>query len=326
VGVTSVRNEDSKVGGQAVIEGVMMKSPFGSAVAVRMPDGSILARHLHMTRLSDRGDIWKKPVFRGAATLIDTLRLGLKALNWSAEAADSREKPRKGGSYVSALSTAAAMIMAVTLFAWLPLQMAKLLLPDGNAPLEQFYLHLLAGGFRLTAFLLYIWVISFLPDVKRLFTYHGAEHQTIHAFEKGLEPLDSEAALQSPLHQRCGTSFLLLVMLATVFFYAIIDSVIILLVGVNPSALVRILYHIPMIPFVMGFSYEILRIADRHLETSRLARLITAPGLLLQRLTTRKADLAEVEVAIASLRISLGEDPGPDVTMQDENRETGEEE
>jgi uncharacterized protein YqhQ len=319
--MTSGNDDSSRVGGQAVIEGVMMKSPFGSAVAVRKTDGGILARHLDIARLSDRGGIWKKPVFRGAATLIDTLRLGLHALNWSAEAAEDAEASGKGGRSGSGIATVSAVAVAVVFFAWLPLQLAKLVLPDGSTPLEQFYLHLVAGGFRFTAFLLYIWGISFLPDVRRLFTYHGAEHQTIHAYEKGLEPLEDQAVLQSPLHQRCGTSFLLLVMLATVVFYAILDSVIILLVGVNPSAVVRILYHIPLIPFVMGFSYEILRVADRHLETSRLARIVTAPGLFLQRLTTRKAGREEVEVALASLRVSLDEDPGPSVTILEDRAE-----
>jgi uncharacterized protein YqhQ len=316
--------EDSRVGGQAVIEGVMMRSPVGSAVAVRTSDGGILARHLDLNRLSDRSPVWKKPVFRGAAMLIDTLRLGMNALNWSAAVAENPENAAKKGGAGSALTMIAAMVIALILFAWLPLQSSKWILSDGTAPVEQFFVHLLAGGFRLTAFLLYLGVISFLPEVKRLFVYHGAEHQTIHAYERELEPLEDRAVEQSPLHQRCGTSFLLLVMLATVFFYAVIDSLMIFFAGVNPAAHVRILYHLPLIPVVMGISYEVLRVADRHLETSRLARFVTAPGLLLQRLTTRKAGREEIEVAIASLRVSLGEDSGPAVTLQKPREETGE--
>lgn len=322
--MTNRSDEESRVGGQAVVEGVMMRSPVGSAVAVRTSKGEIVARHLDMDRLCDRGGIWKKPVFRGAAMLVDTLRLGMKALNWSAAVAEDPGKTGDGSGSGSGLATVLAVLTAVVLFAWLPLQSSKWILSGADSPAGQFSVHLLAGGFRLVAFLLYIMAISLLPDVRRLFVYHGAEHQTIHAWEGGLEPLPEQAVTQSPLHQRCGTSFLLLVMLATILFYAVIDSLMILAVGVNPQAHVRILYHIPLIPFVMGISYEILRVADRHLETSRLARYVTAPGLLMQRLTTRKAGREEVAVAIASLRVSLGEDPGPDVRMADAGSGAGE--
>jgi len=316
--------DDSKTGGQAVIEGVMMRSPVSTAVAVRTPDGGILARKLRMGQLTERGGVWRKPVFRGAATLIDTLRLGMKALNWSAEIADSsRDEEKKGGGTAAFLSTAVAVVLAVALFAWLPLQSSKWILDSDTAAGagHQFAIHLLAGGFRIAAFLLYLGAISFMPDVRRLFMYHGAEHQTIHAWEKGLEPLDESAVMQSPMHQRCGTSFLLLVMLGTVIFYGIFDSLVVLVTGADPSAIVRVLYHLPMIPLVMGLSYEVLKLADRHLETSAIARMVTAPGLFLQKLTTRKAGLQEVRVAIASLMVSLGRDPGPEVeVMGEENR------
>ncbi|MBD3278848.1 MAG: DUF1385 domain-containing protein, partial [Candidatus Aegiribacteria sp.] len=301
---------DTKAGGQAVIEGVMMRSPRSTAVAVRKKDGGILARKLSMKQLSDSGSIWTKPVFRGAATLIDTLRLGMKALNWSAEIAERSEKEEddsKGSSssgLASFLSTVFAFGLAIALFAWLPLQGSKWILESGSTVTDaagQFSIHLLAGLFRIAAFLIYLLVISLMPDIRRLFMYHGAEHQTIHAWEKGLEPLPEKAVQQSPLHQRCGTSFLLLVMLGTVVFYGFFDSLVVLFTGVNPSALMRVLYHLPLIPLVMGMSYELLKLADRHLETSALARAVTAPGLLLQKLTTRKAGLPEVEVAVASL-------------------------
>lgn len=324
--------DESKTGGQAVIEGVMMRSPVQTAVAVRTPDGRILARKLRMSQLTERGGIWKKPVFRGAATLIDTLRLGMKALNWSAEiaeesgredgadgdGADGSGKEKKGGSSAF-LSTIMAFALAILLFAWLPLQTAKWILdsPAASETGRQFAIHLLAGGFRIAAFLIYLGGISLMPDVRRLFMYHGAEHQTIHAWEKGLEPLPERAVEQSPLHQRCGTSFLLLVMLGTILFYGIFDSLVVLVTGTDPSALVRILYHLPLIPFVMGLSYEFLKLADRHLETSPLARAVTAPGLFLQRITTRKAGLPEVEVAVASLKVSLGRDPGPGVMIEE---------
>jgi len=308
--------EESKTGGQAVIEGVMMRSPFSTAVAVRTSSGQILARKLEMKQLKDSGRIWSKPVFRGAATLIDTLRLGMKALNWSAEIAEGSDGSDKKGSSGAAafLTTLIAFVLAIVLFAWLPLQSSKWILESGSSSAgQQFGIHMLAGLFRIIAFLLYLGAISFMPDVRRLFMYHGAEHQTIHAWEKGLSPLVEEAAAQSPLHQRCGTSFLLLVMLGTILFYGIFDSVVVVITGSSPSAIIRVLYHLPLIPLVMGLSYELLKLADKHLETSALARAVTAPGLLLQRLTTRKAGIEEIKVAAASLFVSLGRDPGPDV-------------
>ena len=314
---------ESKTGGQAVIEGVMMRSPFSTAVAVRKTDGLILVRRLDMNQLKDRSPIWEKPVFRGAAMLIDTLRLGMKALNWSAEIAEEKPDEKSGGKGGKTnrvgpfLTTLMAFLLAMVLFAWLPLQCSKWILESGDSipATQQFGIHMLAGLFRLTAFLIYLGAISLMPEIRRLFVYHGSEHQTIHAWEKGLEPLVEKAEEQSPLHQRCGTSFLLLMMLGTILFYGIFDSLVILITGTNPNALVRIIYHLPLIPLVMGLSYELLKLADSHLETSALARAVTAPGLLLQRLTTRKAGKDEIEVAVASLMVSLGRDPGPFVTM-----------
>ena len=262
--------------------------------------------------------------------MIDTLRLGMKALNWSAEVAERSEEDEDGSKSSSSsglasfLSTLFAFGLAIALFAWLPLQGSKWILEAGNTGANaagQFSIHLLAGVFRIAAFLLYLLAISLMSDIRRLFMYHGAEHQTIHAWEKGLEPLPENAVQQSPLHQRCGTSFLLLVMLGTVIFYGFFDSLVVLFTGANPSALERVLYHLPLIPLVMGLSYELLKLADRHLETSALARAATAPGLLLQRLTTRKAGLPEIEVAVASLRMSLGDDPGPEVEVEEDGGE-----
>ncbi len=325
--------EESKTGGQAVLEGVMMRSPISTAVAVRTPGGTIIVKKLKMKELKNCGSIWSKPVFRGAATLIDTLRLGMKALNWSAfiaeESTDSGKKngDKSSSGFTTFLTTVFAFTLAIVLFAWLPLQSSKWILESSSSAAgQQFGIHMLAGLFRLIAFLLYLGAISFMPDVRRLFMYHGAEHQTIHAWEKGLSPLTEKAVEQSPLHQRCGTSFLLLVMLGTILFYGVFDSLVVLLSGSSPSALVRIMYHLPLIPLVMGLSYEILRLADKHLETSAIAKAVTAPGLLLQKLTTRKAGLKEIEVAVASLYVSLGRNPGPDVEILDQDAESRPEE
>ena len=314
-----------KTGGQAVIEGVMMHSPIGTAVAVRTPAGNILVRKLDTNLLKDKHSIWKKPVFRGAATLIDTMRLGMASLNWSAEIAEDNNDADKSrwSEFLAFLTQIAAFAVAILLFVWLPLQGSKWILDShGNTTSgTQFTIHILAGIFRLIVFLGYLTAISRFKEVKRLFTYHGAEHQTIHAYEKKLEPLAERALEESPLHQRCGTSFLLLVMVCSIIFYGIFDSLVIIMSGENPSAIMRVLYHLPLIPLVMGLSYELLRVADKNLETSVLARSITRPGLLLQKLTTKRAGRKEVEVAVASLRVSLKQDPGPAVTILDKSDE-----
>lgn len=313
-----------RVGGQAVIEGVMMKSPVGAAVAARDPDGTITARRLDMDLLSDGPAVWSKPVFRGAATFLDTLRLGLKALEWSALRQESGGTRRdRSGSTGTTISTGLAVLAALALFLWLPLQLSRWLLPDSGS---QVLLHLLAGSLRIVFFVGYILLISLHRDVKRVFVYHGAEHQCIHAYEAhglGLSP--DSAARFSPIHSRCGTSFMLLLVLVTVVLYAMIDTVVIMVTGADVSPLVRLLYHVPLMPLVVGVSYEALRAVDRHLDTSPAARMLAAPGLALQRLTTRRADRDEVQVAIAALMVSLGKDPGEGVSIEEEDDGNGRE-
>ena len=317
-----VRGPLEGVGGQAVIEGVMMKSPVGAAVAVREPSGRIAAARLNLRLLSERSQIWSKPVFRGFATLVDTLRLGMRALEWSAlrqetgssgdatEDAGEKTPKRSGGA---GLSMALAFVVAIVFFVWLPLQLSKWIVAADESQLA---LHLLAGLFRIVFFVCYLVGISALKEVRRVFVYHGAEHQSIHAYHEhgtGLTP--DLAKGYSPIHQRCGTSFLVLLVLVTVVLYAIIDSLVILTTGADLSPALRILYHVPLIPLVVGLSYEVLRAVDSHLETSSLARLLSRPGMFLQRLTTRKAGPEEAEVAIAALMVSLDEDPGEKVRM-----------
>ncbi len=302
----------TSLGGQALVEGVFMRSPAGSAAAVRTPDGRILARRFQMQLLSSSGAIWQKPVFRGAASIIDSMRLGFAALNWSAEAAEGKESKAGNGW----LTTAIAMIFAVALFSWLPLRLSQWVFPAAGSG-GQFVIHLAAGLLRMIFFVLYIVGISLLPDVRRLFAYHGAEHQVIHAWEDGEADLALAAHGRDPVHPRCGTSFLLYVMIITILFYTIVDSAVVAFLKVSPGPLLRVLYHLPLIPLVMGLSYEVLKAADRHLETSPLARIFSAPGLMLQKLTTRRADKGMLEVAAVAAGLALGrpQDGDPPVEM-----------
>lgn len=287
-----------------------MRSSTRAAVAVRMPDGSIAGRILDAKPLTSRSAIWRMPVFRGAASLIDSLRMGMTALNWSAEATASPSAGSgKSGRGESSFSMVVGLVVALVLFGWLPIRLGMLISS------EHVLINLIAGCTRIAGFFAYVAGISLVPEIRRVFTFHGAEHQTIHAWESGASDLAASAENQDPRHQRCGTSFLFLVMLLAVVFYTIVDTGVAFALGGQPAAHWRTLYHLPLLPVVMGISYEVLRLVDRNLERSRLARAMAWPGLLLQRFTTRKAGAAEVEVAVAALRLAVGEDPGPGVTM-----------
>jgi uncharacterized protein YqhQ len=292
---------------------MMRATPGGAAVAVRAPDGTIVARRLSLRLLGASGP-WRRPVLRGAATLVDTLRLGLSAISWSSDIAmPPKEDSKTGGG--SSLPAVLGILLAVVLFGWMPLFAAMQIVPGGR---DNLWINLLAGIFRVAAFFGYIAAISVMPSIRRVFTFHGAEHQTIHAWEHGAEPFEPAALAEKPMHARCGTSFTLLVMLLAILFYALVDTGVTAALGHGVSAHWRILYHLPLMPLVLGISYEILRAADKRLETSVIARAISAPGLLLQRMTTRRAGAGEIAVAAAALNVAAGLDPGPAVRIVEE--------
>ena len=160
--------------------------------------------------------------------------------------------------------------------------------------------------------------ISLMPDIRRVFMYHGSEHQVIHAWENGSDNLAKDAAKESALHARCGTSFLMYVMIVTIVCYTIIDSLVYLATGVSPAAHWRVLYHLPLIPLVMGISYEVLKTADKHLDTSSFARALSKPGLWMQRLTTKPATPDMLEVAEVAAKMALGFDLPPEVEIAEE--------
>ncbi len=306
-------NKRPNIGGQAIIEGVFMRAPGGAAAAVRKTDGTIVAKDMSYLIPAERTGILSKPIFRGAITLIDTMKMGFSALNWSAETVEEKKEDsgKKKSNIGMWLANIAAVALAIVLFAWLPLKLSGLIV-DGINPssggVEQFYIHIIAGAFRIVAFILYILAISLMPDIRRVFMYHGAEHQVIHAWEDGSDSLAVDAASASPLHARCGTSFLMYVMIVTILCYTIIDSLVYLVVGVSPSAHIRVLYHLPLIPLVMGISYEVLKMADKHLDTSAFARALSKPGLWMQRLTTRPATEKMLEVSETAAKMALGKD------------------
>jgi len=274
-------------GGQAVIEGVMMRGQKAYAVAMRAPDGSIA---IHTEKLAQvyRSGVVKIPFLRGSILLWDALGLGMRALTLSANTQTGENEKLEGPALY--LTLGLSMTFGVGLF---------FLLPAGIGGLAERYLgwsswsnNLVEGVLRLALLIGYIWAISFMPDVKRLFMYHGAEHKTINAFEAGAE-LTPEVVAQYPIeHARCGTAFLLTLVLLSILVFTALGPM---------SIFWRLATRILFIPILAGISIEYIRWTANHLDNSIVQALIK-PNLALQRLTTRVPDLAMLEVAIQSFQ------------------------
>lgn len=281
------------VGGQAVIEGVMMRAPGKIAVAVRKPNGEITVDLKPAGSISDRYPILKKPFLRGVVSLVESLGYGMKALSFSAQVSGDEEDGEESMSSLEMAGTMAVSIgLAVLLFVVLPTGAMKLLQNQGVGPMV---LNLCEGLMRLAIFLLYIWGISRQKDIQRVFQYHGAEHKTIYTYEHGLPLRVENVRPFSTLHPRCGTNFLMIVMLIGIFIFAFLGW---------PSLWERILSRILLMPVVAGISYEIIRFAGKHMDKAWV-RAAILPGLALQKLTTRQPDDDQIEVAIASLKAVL---------------------
>ena len=293
--------EKIHVGGQAVIEGVMMRAPRSVAVAVRRPDGEIVVKKELMAPLSERFPIVKLPILRGAVALFTSLVIGIKALNFSANEAMTEEEKEKEGvtsdevsSWAMAGTMAAAFGFGICLFFLFPLYLTKLLVPiigDNNI-----VFNLVDGVIRVIVFLVYIWAISRMKDIQRVFQYHGAEHKSIFAFEAGEELTVENVRKYSRLHPRCGTSFLLIVMLVSIAVFSLIPK----LWPFYLKAGSRVVF----LPLIAGISYEFLKWSAMN-DTHPLVKMVIAPGLGLQRLTTREPDDGQLEVAIRSMNEAL---------------------
>ena len=281
------------VGGQAVIEGVMMRGPGKLAVAVRKPNGEITVDLKDAGSVSDRYPILKKPFLRGVVSLVESLSYGMKALSFSAQASGEEEEGEESMSSLELAGTIAVSVgLAVLLFVVLPTGAMKLLQNEGFSPMV---LNLCEGLLRLGIFLLYICGISRQKDIQRVFQYHGAEHKTIYTYEHGLPLRVENVRPFSTLHPRCGTNFLMIVMLISIFIFTFLGW---------PSLWERILSRILLMPVVAGISYEIIRFAGKHMDKPWV-RAAILPGLALQKLTTRQPDDDQIEVAIASLKAVL---------------------
>ena len=273
------------VGGQAVIEGVMMRGPGYIATAVREPSGEIIVKKEPFSSIGDTYPLLKKPLLRGVVSLGESLYHGMQALSFSAQAAGEEDDQLSNKEII--MTMAFALVMAIVLFVIIPTYAAKFLHSTTD---DARILNTIEGVLRLAIFLAYIAVISMMKDIRRVFEYHGAEHKTIHAYEAG-QPLDVEhIRAYSTLHPRCGTNFMLIVMLVSIFVFAFLGW---------PDLWERILSRIILLPLIAGVSYEIIRFAGRS-EQRWVACAIT-PGLWLQKMTTREPSDDQIEVAIKAL-------------------------
>lgn len=293
-------NKKPNVGGQAVIEGVMMRGKTHVAVAVRQPDGEISVDVRPVNSISDRYPILKKPFLRGVVSLVESLVMGMKALAYSAQV--SGDEDEKLDSKEMALTIAVSAGLAILLFIVIPTWSMRFLT---GITQDHMALNLAEGVLRMAIFLAYIAAISSMNDIQRVFQYHGAEHKTIYTYEAGL-PLKVENVRPfSTLHPRCGTNFLMIVMLISMFIFTFLGW---------PSLLERIASRIILMPVIAGVSYELIRYAGAHTDNP-LVRIAITPGLLLQKLTTRQPDDSQIEVAIASLKAVV---PPEDLTQEPE--------
>ncbi|MBQ2862098.1 MAG: DUF1385 domain-containing protein [Oscillospiraceae bacterium] len=294
----------TSVGGQALLEGIMMKGPFKSAMAVRKPNGEIDLSVWDTKKLTG---IRKVPFVRGIFNFVDTLIQGYDCLMKSAEISGQEEEPDKfelwldktfgkaAGSVFSTIVTVLALVLAIGLFFGVPALVTGLV---SDFITSKVALSAIEGVIKNGLFLVYVIGVSQMKDIKRTFMYHGAEHKTIFCYEQGLDLTVENVRMQKRFHPRCGTSFLLIVLVVSVLVSSVITW---------ENLLIRVLLKVLMLPITVGISYEIIKFAGRH--DNWFTKIISAPGLWLQNFTTQEPDDSMIEIAIAAVTPVLPENP-----------------
>lgn len=340
----------TSIGGQALIEGIMMKGPRRTVIAVREPDGNILIDDLKEKNLKEKLPFLGWPVIRGAVNLIQSMITGYKALMYSAEKsgmteleeeedrvklekklrkkaekqaagtgksadeifealkAKADEKQESGAlmGFIMALASVLGIGLAVLLFMWLPTFLFNILksaVPADISGLRAVF----EGVVKIIIFVVYLALVSLMKDIKRVFMYHGAEHKTIFCYENGDELTVENVRKNRRFHPRCGTSFMILMLIVSIVFYAIVARVFPVLTEIT---LLWVALRIILLPVICGLGYELIRFCGRH--DNVLTRIISAPGMWLQRLTTKEPDDSMIEVAIASIEAVIPENPDED--------------
>jgi uncharacterized protein YqhQ len=288
--------ETTLVGGQAVMEGVMMRSPHSYCVAVRKPDGEIVVEESPLPRISEQYPFFKLPILRGLGTLGQAMWLGMKALRFSAGCAlgMEAEEEAKSGSWAMALNVIASVLFFIGMYKFVPLFLATQLGKAVPAVGSRLAINLVDGSLRIVIFLAFLALLSRMKDIHRVFEYHGAEHRVVFNFESG-EPVSIERAQRFVTwHPRCGTSFLLVVMVISMIFYAFLPI---------DNFAGKLVARILLLPLITGVSYELIRFAAK--RQSGLMAFLTRPGLWLQRVTTQPPSNDQTEVAIHALERAM---------------------
>lgn len=292
--------ETTLVGGQAVMEGVMMRSPHAFCVAVRTPDGEIAIQESALPKLSDRYKVFKLPIFRGLGVLGHAMWLGMKALRFSANcglgniAKDEADRRKDFGSFAMLLQILFSLVFMIALYKFVPLYLATLLGNHFHAVGSRFAINMVDGSLRIAIFLAFMFLLSRMKDMHRVFEYHGAEHKVVFNFESG-QPVTVENAQRFVTwHPRCGTSFLVVVLIIAMACYAFLPF---------DSFWAKFVARIALLPLIVGVSYEIIRFAAK--RRGGLLSALTRPGLWLQRVTTQPPSNRQTEVAIYALERAM---------------------
>lgn len=287
----------TNVGGQAVIEGVMMRNGSLLATAVRKPNGEIVYKK---TVFSDkRTKFTKIPFIRGAVVLFDSLVMGIKELTFSANQSEENEEEQLTNKE-AVMTTIFSLALGIGLFMVFPSLLGSFIFKN-----DRIYANIMEAVLRLVFFLVYIWGISFSKDVKRVFEYHGAEHKTIYAYENGDELTPENAKKYTTLHPRCGTSFLLIVMLIAIIVFSFMDFIIPVPKTALGKVVLKIVLRVGFMPLIAGISYEVQKYSSKHLD-KLWVRILASPGLALQKITTKEPDESQLEVAIVAMKVALG--------------------
>jgi uncharacterized protein YqhQ len=280
-------------GGQAVMEGVMMRGQKVIATVVRRPNGELAVNSKSLSTIYT-GRLRKTPFIRGVIVLLESLVLGISSLIYSANVALEEEEEKISGGSVW-LILFVSLAFAVGLFFLTPLFLTKLFDPYISSSLV---FHLIEGVIRVVIFLGYLWLISLLPDIKRVFAYHGAEHKTIHAYEDGVPLEAKEISKYSTAHARCGTAFLLAVIIIAILVFSLVG---------RQAVWLMVVSRILLLPVIASLAYEVTQFGARHINNG-LVRVVMVPGLWLQSLTTREPDDSQIEVAVTALKEVLATD------------------
>lgn len=314
----------TSIGGQALIEGIMMQGPKGAAMSVRLPDGTIDTEMLEVKHLRDKFKPAKLPLIRGVVNMVESLLFGFKCMEKSAEKAgidddiDPEEMSKLDkwlsdhfGPKMMAVITGISMVLGVALafglFFYLPTFLVdtvdKYLFKDALADLHPLF----EGVMRMVIFVAYVWIVSKIPDIKRVFMYHGAEHKSIFCYEHGLELTVENVRKQKRFHPRCGTSFIFVVLIISIFLSS---ALVVIFPGIDDVRIVWMGIKLLIMPLTVGVSYEFIKYAGKH--ENLLVKILSAPGLWMQRITTQEPTDDIIEVGIESLKAVLTDNPEDD--------------